>query len=219
MFQLRRVAFGAACALVLASAPPLFAATPQDTLVMAYQIDDMITLDPAEVFEFTGAEYAANVYDRLVTYPPDDVADLQRPRRRELGDRRRRQDLHLQGQGRHHLPFRQSADRRGRRLVAAARDQAQQDAGVHPDPVRLHAGERRGPDPGGRRPHLHGRARPALRADLLPLLPDRDRRLGGRQAAGAGARAGRRSRPRLAARPRPPAPGRSSCARGSRTSR
>ena len=44
---------------------------------MANQIDDMITLDPAEVFEFTAAEYAANVYDRLVTYPPDDVANLQ----------------------------------------------------------------------------------------------------------------------------------------------
>ena len=52
------------------------AETPQDTLVQAWQIDDLITLDPAEVFEFTGAEYAANVYDRLVTYPPDDVEDL-----------------------------------------------------------------------------------------------------------------------------------------------
>jgi peptide/nickel transport system substrate-binding protein len=66
MFQLRRVAF-AACALVLASSPPLWAETPQDSLVMPFQIDDLITLDPAEVFEFTGAEYAANVYDRLVT--------------------------------------------------------------------------------------------------------------------------------------------------------
>ena len=57
--------------------PALHAKTPGDTLVMANQIDDLITLDPAEVFEFTGAEYAANVYDRLVTYPADDVEDLQ----------------------------------------------------------------------------------------------------------------------------------------------
>jgi peptide/nickel transport system substrate-binding protein len=57
--------------------PALRAETPQDTLVMASQIDDIITLDPAEVFEFSGAEYAANVYDRLVTYPPDDVEKLQ----------------------------------------------------------------------------------------------------------------------------------------------
>ena len=28
------------------------AATPKDTLVMAWQFDDIISLDPAEVFEF-----------------------------------------------------------------------------------------------------------------------------------------------------------------------
>jgi peptide/nickel transport system substrate-binding protein len=75
MFQLRRLALGAAAALALASTP-VAAETPQDSLVMAFQIDDLITLDPAEVFEFTGAEYAANVYDRLVTYPVDDVSNL-----------------------------------------------------------------------------------------------------------------------------------------------
>jgi peptide/nickel transport system substrate-binding protein len=75
MFQLRRLALGAAAALALTGAPAA-AETPQDALVMAFQIADLITLDPAEVFEFTGAEYAANVYDRLVTYPVDDVADL-----------------------------------------------------------------------------------------------------------------------------------------------
>ena len=31
--------------------PTLHAETPENTLVMANQIDDMITLDPAEVFE------------------------------------------------------------------------------------------------------------------------------------------------------------------------
>jgi peptide/nickel transport system substrate-binding protein len=57
--------------------PALQAQVPEDTLVQAWQIDDIITLDPAEVFEFSGAEYAANVYDRLVTYPVDDVSNLQ----------------------------------------------------------------------------------------------------------------------------------------------
>jgi peptide/nickel transport system substrate-binding protein len=57
--------------------PALHAEVPKDTLVQAWQIDDLITLDPAEVFEFSGAEYAANVYDRLVTYPVDDVTKLQ----------------------------------------------------------------------------------------------------------------------------------------------
>jgi peptide/nickel transport system substrate-binding protein len=75
MVQLRRLALGAAAALALGSTCAA-AETPQNTLVMAFQIADLITLDPAEAFEFTGAEYAANVYDRLVTYPVDDVADL-----------------------------------------------------------------------------------------------------------------------------------------------
>ena len=57
--------------------PALNAAPPQNTLVMANQIDDIISLDPAEVFEFSGAEYAANVYDRLVTYRPDHVEKLE----------------------------------------------------------------------------------------------------------------------------------------------
>src|SRR3546814_3859165 len=51
--------------------------TPDDTLVMASQIDDIITLDPAEIFEFSGAEYAAQVYDRLVTYDVNNVSDIQ----------------------------------------------------------------------------------------------------------------------------------------------
>lgn len=49
---------------------------PQDVLIMATQIDDMITLDPAEIFEFSAAEYAANVYDRLVTFEPDDFSTV-----------------------------------------------------------------------------------------------------------------------------------------------
>ena len=142
MFQLRRLALGAACALMLAAAP-LSAETPQDSLVMAFQIDDLITLDPAEVFEFTGAEYAANVYDRLVTYPPDDVEDLRGhvAESWEIADDGKTYTFKVRDGITFHS--RQSADRRGRRLVAAARDQAEQDAGLHPHPVRLHAGERR----------------------------------------------------------------------------
>ena len=46
--------------LVLCACSPALAKTPKDMLVMAGQIDDIITLDPAEIFEFSGAEYAAN---------------------------------------------------------------------------------------------------------------------------------------------------------------
>ena len=37
-----------------------------DTIVMAKQIDDIISLDPAEAFEFSGVEVGANVYDKLI---------------------------------------------------------------------------------------------------------------------------------------------------------
>ena len=40
--------------------------TPKNALVMAFAIDDIITLDPAQIFEFSGAEYAGNTYDRLI---------------------------------------------------------------------------------------------------------------------------------------------------------
>jgi peptide/nickel transport system substrate-binding protein len=55
----------------VASAKP-----PKDAMVMAMQIDDIISLDPAEIFEFSGAEYAAQVYDRLVTYDLNDVSQI-----------------------------------------------------------------------------------------------------------------------------------------------
>jgi len=55
---------------------PAMADTPKDTLVIAKQIDDIITLDPAEVFEFSGGEVIANVYDRIFTYEAEDTAKL-----------------------------------------------------------------------------------------------------------------------------------------------
>ena len=97
MFQLRRLALGAAAALALSRDTRGGRDAGGHAWSWRIQIDDMITLDPAEVFEFTGAEYAANVYDRLVTYPARRRRGPARPRRRELADRRRRQDLHVQG--------------------------------------------------------------------------------------------------------------------------
>lgn len=62
--------------LVSAAVATVEAATPKNMMVMANQIDDMISLDPAEVFEFSAAEIQAQIYDRLVTYPVTNVADL-----------------------------------------------------------------------------------------------------------------------------------------------
>lgn len=66
------------CASVLVFFAAQFtqAATPKDTLVMAFKIDDIISLDPAEIFEFSGAEYTANTYDRLINYDVDKVSEI-----------------------------------------------------------------------------------------------------------------------------------------------
>ena len=62
--------------IMLLSIQPSIAETPKDTLVMANAFDDIITLDPAEIFEFSGAEYAGNTYDRLVGYDLNDVSKI-----------------------------------------------------------------------------------------------------------------------------------------------
>jgi len=65
-----------ALAVTTAFGGAAFAGTPKDTLVMAKDISDIITLDPAEVFEFTGGEVIANVYDRVMMFEPEDLTNL-----------------------------------------------------------------------------------------------------------------------------------------------
>ena len=65
-----------AFALAAVASVSVQAKTPKDTLVIAKQIDDIITLDPAEVFEFSGGEVIANVYDRIFTFEAEDTAKL-----------------------------------------------------------------------------------------------------------------------------------------------
>ncbi len=59
-----------------ASPQALRAATPPDTLVTAWAIDDMLTLDPAEVFEFTASEIIGNTYEPLIGYDLEDVSKI-----------------------------------------------------------------------------------------------------------------------------------------------
>src|SRR3546814_1482498 len=72
----RKLIICAAAALMAATAVPAQAETPRDALVMAFTIDDIISLDPAEIFEFTAAEYAGNAYDRLMAYDVENVSDI-----------------------------------------------------------------------------------------------------------------------------------------------
>lgn len=59
---------GAALPLIWTQAfRPAFAQTPKDTIVMVHQIDDIISLDPQESFEFSGNEVCGNVYEKLVS--------------------------------------------------------------------------------------------------------------------------------------------------------
>ncbi len=73
---MKRLLASLAATAVLALGAPAFADTPKDTLVQAWTIDDIISLDPAEIFEFTAAEIAGNSYDRVIGYDIDNVSDI-----------------------------------------------------------------------------------------------------------------------------------------------
>jgi len=55
---------------------PAFAATPREVVVMAMQIDDVISLDPGESYEFTDNEVCGNVYRKLVLPDETDAAKV-----------------------------------------------------------------------------------------------------------------------------------------------
>ncbi|HKJ51734.1 MAG TPA: ABC transporter substrate-binding protein [Gammaproteobacteria bacterium] len=75
MSKIRIILFGIA-ALIVAGVTPSQAATPKDTFVMAKDIADIITMDPAEVFELTTGEIIANIYDRIMMFEPEDLQNL-----------------------------------------------------------------------------------------------------------------------------------------------
>jgi peptide/nickel transport system substrate-binding protein len=49
---------------------------PIKTFVQAKDIADIITMDPAEVFELTTGEIIANIYDRIMMFEPEDLQTL-----------------------------------------------------------------------------------------------------------------------------------------------
>ena len=52
------------------------AKTPGDNLIMAKNIGDIITFDPAEAFELTTGELLTNIYDRLMMHEAEDLQTL-----------------------------------------------------------------------------------------------------------------------------------------------
>ncbi len=77
-----RLAGGRACR-VRATGRNSRYAERQDTLVIAKQIDDIISLDPAEAYELSGIEVIANTYDRIMQFEPTDINKLVPRRRRK----------------------------------------------------------------------------------------------------------------------------------------
>lgn len=67
----RALGKAALAALLLGTSPAaLMAETPADTLVIADAIDDIVSLDPAEAYEFSGLDLNNNTYDGLVELDP-----------------------------------------------------------------------------------------------------------------------------------------------------
>lgn len=66
-----------AAALAMPLAPVAgYAATPANALVVAQNIDDIVSIDPAEAYEFSSGEYVTQTYDRLVQYDAPDVKKM-----------------------------------------------------------------------------------------------------------------------------------------------
>ena len=76
LFKKARHLAGATSLAHALSTGTVSAATPKDSLVVGWQFDDIITLDSAEAFEFSGSEVIGNTYDRLISYDPNDVSKI-----------------------------------------------------------------------------------------------------------------------------------------------
>ena len=65
-----------ALAIGLAAGQVAWAEKPADTLVIADKIDDIVSLDPAESFEFSGNDMLNNIYDTLIELEPSNLGPL-----------------------------------------------------------------------------------------------------------------------------------------------
>ena len=75
MKMIRSLLLAGAVALLIGGAQTL-AATPDNVLVVAQNIDDIVAIDPAQAYEFTSGELVTNLYDRLVQYDAENTSVL-----------------------------------------------------------------------------------------------------------------------------------------------
>ena len=187
--------------IVLAGAPAL-AETPADTLVQAWAIDDIITLDPGEAFEISTGEITGNTYDMLVRLDLNDTSKV-------VGDLAESWTVSDDGltytfKLKPGLNF-ASGNPITAEDVAWSFERAVkldkspafilQQFGLTGDNVAEKAKAADAVD-------LRLHRRQGLCAELRAQLPDRDRRRGGRQEAGQGACRGRHAERRLQIRQR-----------------
>lgn len=66
----------AAVSLLSATFGISHAATPNNSLVVAQNIDDIVSIDPAQAYEFSSGELIANIYDQLVQYDATNTTKL-----------------------------------------------------------------------------------------------------------------------------------------------
>lgn len=76
---LKGLAFATAVSVSALSATATYAGTPDNVLVVADRIDDITSLDPHDLFEFSGTDYVNNVYDKLVSFDPTDLSKGYQP--------------------------------------------------------------------------------------------------------------------------------------------
>ena len=72
----RLLATAALALLPIAMTPAAMAETPKDTFIQAWTLDDIISLDPAEVFEFSASEVLGNTYEPIISYDLNDVSKI-----------------------------------------------------------------------------------------------------------------------------------------------
>src|SRR5690554_1364114 len=74
--MLKALAASAVLTTALLVSPHSQAATPLDALVQASRFDDIISLDPAEMYEISAFEIVTNAYDKLVAYDIEDTSRI-----------------------------------------------------------------------------------------------------------------------------------------------
>ncbi|MCA8967550.1 MAG: ABC transporter substrate-binding protein, partial [Planctomycetes bacterium] len=74
--MLKRIALPVLLSLGLGFTAAAPAETPKDVLVSAWTFDDIITMDPGNMFEISTFEITGNVYDALVAFSLDDTSKI-----------------------------------------------------------------------------------------------------------------------------------------------